>query len=83
MANKTNKYGRQIFLSREEIEHLRRLVFAEIVEISDILGEQEDLGREPDQDLVKLKTMLEKLVDDNKGKLWYYISQDEAEARGV
>lgn len=42
MANTKNNYGRQIFLSREEIRFLRDLVSREIVSLNDNMQEVEE-----------------------------------------
>lgn len=84
MANKTNQYGRQIFLTREQIQELRDLVCIEMVTCDDnIQHAQEYLQWESgvgavrwqeDIDLYqKRKHNLKRLYD----KLWYYVSDEE------
>jgi hypothetical protein len=90
MAGKVNRYGRQIFLSREEIETLRALCNGELEGLSDQITEaQEALESDPDdvfwkQHLAaaqKVVKVIRKLVGDNtkgdNGKLWYYVQASE------
>lgn len=86
MAQKSkNTYGRQIFLSREEIRLLRDIVATSLMREHDFIGEMEDV-RDYEQDVTDAKArvrLMERLVGDGvqdlQGKLWYYISAEESE----
>lgn len=85
---KVNKYGRQIFLSRQEIIDLRDLVGDKILELSDYINQLEDDLKYIDgphssmslaEELSNAKARrarLEKMVDDDKGKLWFYVERE-------
>lgn len=94
MANTKNKYGRQIFLSREEIQYLRDLVYNDIISSNDNKREAEEslefyegvdakIWQVEIDELDKRIKMAGKLVGDPEGrrdgKLWYYVSASEAD----
>ena len=95
MAKTSNKYGRQIFLSRKEISFLRGLVENHMIGLSDNIslneGYLEYAKTESDREVweeaiaedTKEQALCERLIGtddrDNNGKLWYYISAEEAD----
>lgn len=95
-----NSYGRQIFLSREEIRYLRDMASSQIVQLHDQLREAEEaldpaymtehtdvkFWNEQKQDIGNDLKLCHKLVGDpdkdgDNGKLWYYLTVEESEAR--
>lgn len=73
---KVNKYGRQIFLSRDEIILLRNLVADRQIGVGDALSDSENLQTEVDEIVAELKKeadQLDKLIK----KLWYYVEAEQ------
>jgi hypothetical protein len=84
MANKTNQYGRQIFLTRSNIERLRKLVDDDIGSLQDYARDSEDLLESPNEETVQVGR--ESIADAEREiaelqalrkKLWYYVREDE------
>jgi hypothetical protein len=80
---KLNKYGRQVFLSREEIRLLRELVGSALLTARENMAEAEDFestaeyieGFQKEIDLCKRLIGNEEPGDN--GKLWYYVDPSE------
>jgi len=86
---KINRYGRQVFLSREEIRLLRLLVGIEIISTNDNLRMYDDQPEKAlstyDQEAIReyqrTLDLCQRLTGDGEkdksGKLWYYVAADE------
>lgn len=82
MAKQT-KYGRQIFLSRDEIGHLRNLVDMDMMNQADELSWVMDREKEKPDDVFykEQRREAEKAQRINASlerKLWYYLTPEES-----
>ena len=91
MANKRNKYGRQVFLTRKDVLELRGLVDSALIGCGDFLAEvneslewAEGTSNEDSTGMWEAeKTETERrkaFLLNLKDKLWYYVDEDEINA---